>query len=271
MISFEPLASSSAGNAYIVRAGGAAPLLIDCGVRFPIIQKALDFKVTGLAGCLVSHGHGDHCLAVPSLLAAGVDIYASEGTWRSLPGVMGHHRAHTLPSCMGEFTVGDWTVIAFPVRHDADGTLGFAVRHSGEQLVYLTDTAFSDYQFPNTKYWAIEANWGEGELRANSRSGRIHGSRVQRVASNHMSIERVERLLSANDLSQCEAIYLLHLSDENSDAASFKDRIQRLTGIPTYIADKTSDIQLRNGKPCINCRPGLPCKYHKGHIQEVPF
>ena len=60
MISFDSLASSSAGCAYRLSADGMAPLLIECGLPFPQLQKALDFKVSELAGCLVSHWHADH-------------------------------------------------------------------------------------------------------------------------------------------------------------------------------------------------------------------
>lgn len=153
------------------------------------------------------------------------------------------YRAHHLPvitdpSKMITHKVGEWSVIPFGVRHDSEGTLGFCVRLGSDQIVYLTDTQFSDYVFPGTTIWALEANWGEDELRANSRSGQIHGARVNRVATNHMSIERVERLLRANDLTKCQEVHLLHLSDENSNAADFKRRIQKITGTPVYIAAK---------------------------------
>ncbi len=47
-----------------------------------LIRKALDFKVAGLAGCLVSHEHKDHCRAVPDLIRAGVDVCHAGGTAR---------------------------------------------------------------------------------------------------------------------------------------------------------------------------------------------
>ena len=44
MLDFRPLASSSAGNAYKLSCGLHAPLLIDCGLQFTRLQKALDFQ-----------------------------------------------------------------------------------------------------------------------------------------------------------------------------------------------------------------------------------
>lgn len=42
--------------------------------------------------------------------------------------------------------------------------------------------------------------------------------------------------LKANDLRHVQEIWLLHLSDGNSDADRFKREIQELTGKPVYIA-----------------------------------
>ena len=45
-----------------------------------------------------------------------------------------------------------------------------------------------------------------------------------------------KELLKANDLSKVQQIWLLHLSDGNSDEKRFKREIQELTGKPTFIA-----------------------------------
>ena len=50
-----------------------------------------------------------------------------------------------------------------------------------------------------------------------------------------MSIDTVEEFLEANDLSKLQQVYLLHLSDNNSNANKFKDRIQKKTGAEVYV------------------------------------
>jgi phosphoribosyl 1,2-cyclic phosphodiesterase len=240
MVEFLSVASSSQGCAYILRApGGAPPLLLDAGVRFQLIQQVLGFTVSKLAGCLVTHAHGDHCAAVPELLKAGVEVYGSEGFWQTFRhGIWGdHHRAHVVKA-ETQFKVGPWSVKGFDVVHDAEDTLGFLVSGYDDKVLYLTDTAYSKYKFEGVTVMAIEANWGEEHMRASSASGRIHGERFRRTASNHMSIERLERLLDANDLSSLREVHLLHLSDANSDAEEFKRRVMRKTGVPVYVAAK---------------------------------
>jgi phosphoribosyl 1,2-cyclic phosphodiesterase len=57
-----------------------------------------------------------------------------------------------------------------------------------------------------------------------------------RLLKSHFSLENVKQFLRANDLSRVREIWLLHLSDGNSDAERFKREVMELTGKPTYIA-----------------------------------
>ena len=255
MLDFRPLASSSSGCCYLLSGGGAsAPLLIDAGVRYPIIQQGLYFQVTQLAGCLVSHAHGDHCAAWRSLAKAAVDIYASVETWERLgePSFSRQddanlYRCAPVDRCSRghvlkpgeERSIGDWRVMPFEVVHDQPGTLGFIVAGpNGGKLLYLTDSAYSPYRFAGLTHIAIEANWSSELLRESHRSGSVHSDRYKRTVRTHMSIGRVIEMLQANDLSQVEEIWLLHLSDENSDEAEFKKLVQQATGKPVYVAAK---------------------------------
>ena len=54
---FTPIASSSRGNCYIVEAEGNKPLLIEAGIPIKKIREALNFGLSNLAGCLISHEH----------------------------------------------------------------------------------------------------------------------------------------------------------------------------------------------------------------------
>lgn len=231
---FRPIASSSAGCAYVLSADGLPDLLIECGVRFQQIQRALAFKTSQLAGCLISHSHGDHCASVSDLTARGIDCYASEETLTALR-YASPHRAHVLTP-HETHNVKGWNVMGFPVVHDAPGTLGFLVAAGSDKFLYLTDTAYSPFRFEGLTLIAVEANWSEGVMRQNHRDGLVHSERFRRTARNHMSLDRTIDMLRANDLSKCRAIHLLHLSDANSDEAEFVDKVARATGVPTYCA-----------------------------------
>lgn len=226
------LASSSRGNCYAIT-DGRTQLLIECGIRFRDIQRGLGFRVSGLAGCLLSHEHEDHARAVRDLMRAGVDIYASRGTIDAL-GLSGHRlrpvRAHQT------FTVGTWTVLPFDTVHDAAEPLGFLLASPAGKVLYLTDTAYCKYRFQGLTHLMIEVNYSMDLIRQNVAAGVIPLALKNRILRNHMSLERALDLLRANDLSQVREIWLLHLSDGNSDAERFKQEIMELTGKPVYVA-----------------------------------
>lgn len=248
MIEFIPLASSSDGCCYVVRSSAHPPLLIDAGIRYTAIQIGLNFQVTSLAGCLISHCHGDHSKAIPKLLAAGVDVYASPDTWKALGHRKGMttHRSKPIGDPQLEkdgihqaIAVGPWTVQPFDAVHDVAGTLGFLIASPCQcRLLYLTDTAYSRYRFEGLTHIAVEANFSSEIMRQNSRQGSIETDRFKRTTQTHMSLERLIEMLKANDLNKVKEIHLLHLSDLNSDEAAFKDAVQRATGIPVFIACK---------------------------------
>jgi len=233
-IEIKVLASSSAGNAYIV-SDGQNTLLIECGIKFKDIQRGLRFRASGLAGCLLSHEHNDHARAVKDVMRAGVDVYASEGTFETL-GVKGH-RAKVIKA-LKQFHIGSWIVLPFDTIHDASEPLGFLLASKvGGKVLYMTDSAYCKYRFKGLTHIMVEANYSEEIIRQNAKNGIIQQTLKNRIIRNHMSIERLLDMLRANDLSQVREIWLLHLSDNNSDAERFKREIQELTGKEVYIAE----------------------------------
>lgn len=233
---FRPLASSSAGCCYILADDSQRPILIDAGIRFEEIQRAMNFNTSTLAGVLVSHSHGDHCKAVPKLVDRGIECYAHEATWRNM-GIK-HHNCKSLVPMLKQ-QVGTFTVLPFLAQHDCEGTLGFVISNRiNERLLYLTDTAFTEWTFPGLTHVAIECNFSEEKLRGNTITGNVNKARHSRVYSTHMSLERLLELLKANDLSTVQEIHLLHLSAENSNAEEMKLEVQKATGIPVFVAEE---------------------------------
>lgn len=234
MLKFESFASGSAGNLYRVTADGHAPLLIEAGVAYKALRRALAFQVTSLAGCLVSHTHGDHSRSVPELLAAGVSVYASPEAGEAL-GVDRHHNFH--PVLDGEqFDVGGWTVLPFDLVHDVP-CQGFLIQSKGgEKLLYITDTAYCPWTFSGVSVAAIEANYSRGILDRLVEQGTLDRHHAARVIRNHMSIEHAAQLLQGLAMPSLREVHLLHLSGGNSDEADFQRQIERIVGVPVYVA-----------------------------------
>jgi len=81
----------------------------------------------------------------------------------------------------------------------------------------------------------IEANYDRNIIRNNTFNDVVNGKLANRIIASHMSLDTVKEFLSENDLNKVQQIYLLHLSDNNSDTALFKDAIQRQTGAEVYV------------------------------------
>ncbi len=234
MISFQPFASSSAGNAYLL-SDGRSLLLLECGLSWKEIRKAMHFQTSTLAGILVTHEHSDHSRGVKDAMKAGMDVYASAGTFNAL-GLTGHRRKDV--RAHEAFTVGSWTVLPFDIIHDAEEPLGFLLASPEGKCLFLTDTAYSPYRFQGLTHIFVECNHSIKILRKRAAEEGLSLQRKKRLMGSHLSLEQVQKLLAANDLSQVQEIHLLHLSDDNSDAELFKRTIQAQTGKPVYVAER---------------------------------
>lgn len=233
MIEITTFGSSSKGNAYRVT-DGVTPILLECGIKYREIQKGFDFRLSEVAGCLLSHEHGDHSKSVKDVLKAGIDVYASYGTWDALQ-LDGHHRAHPVKA-KKPFTLGTWTVLPFDTEHDAVESLGFLLANqAGEKLLFITDSYYCRYKFAGISHLMIECNFSLEILNQNIAEGRVPFAMKKRLMRSHFSLENVKDFLKANDLSKVQEIWLLHLSDSNSNAEQFKREIQELTGKLVFI------------------------------------
>jgi phosphoribosyl 1,2-cyclic phosphodiesterase len=235
-MNFKPLASSSRGNCYLVESDGAASLLLECGIPIKRIREGLNFGLSRLAACFVSHGHGDHSKAVPDMLKAGVDVYLPREAAEAI-GIDTHHRAHIIKGGHQE-SVDGWTVLPFDLHHDAQA-VGFLVADpDGDKLLFVPDTAFVQNRFQGVNLIAVECNYVADILSANIQRGSIPQVVGRRVRRSHMSLDTVIGFLKANDLSRCREIWLLHLSDGNSNEEIMRRRVQEETRIATYTAQQ---------------------------------
>lgn len=231
-LTFKPISSGSYGNAYIV-SDGVTDLLIECGTKFRDIQLAFDFDLSNVAGCLLTHEHNDHSHSVKEVLRAGINVYTSKGTSQSL-GIK-HHRLNLIKS-KEQFRIGSFTVLAFDVEHDVSEPLGFLIESDeGERLLFATDTYYIRYRFNKLNIIAVECNFSLDILKQNILDGIVPLAMKRRLLRSHFSFENYKEFLQANDLSNVREIYLIHMSNRNSDPEKFKNEIRQMTGKPVYV------------------------------------
>ena len=233
MLSITAIASSSAGNMYILD-NGKSRLVLEAGIPWRRMQQALNFDLSNVAGVFVSHGHGDHSKGVKDAAKAGLDIYCSAGTAQEI-GATGHRITHIRAG--GLVTLGGlgWHIMPFDVVHDCQEPLGFLIVTGAHKLVFMTDSSYCKYRFKDITHMLVECNFSNSILERNVAAGIVDPSREKRLIESHFSLERLKEMLAKNDLSKLEGIWLCHLSSDNSDEVLFKREIQKLTGVPVYI------------------------------------
>ena len=217
---FEALASSSAGNAYVVSENDTR-ILLECGVSHKKLQKLSGFSLSEFQACLVSHEHKDHAKAVEDLISRGMAVYMSQGTAEAL-----ETEGVELIEDLEQFNVGSLDIVPFTTFHDAAEPLGFLIksRVDGDVLAFATDTVNLRYKFPGLNILAIEANYDKNIL---ARCERMPEKVRYRITNSHMEIDTLCDYLRSLDLSKCREIHLLHLSDATSHEGHFINKVKR--------------------------------------------
>jgi len=234
MLEFKSYASSSDGNLYAVASNGTA-LLLEAGLSLASVRRSLGFKLSQFDGCLLTHEHQDHAKGAADMLRAGVDIYCTAGT--ACGAGLSGHRLHVVEP-LKQFKVGPWKILPFPTIHNAEQPAGFLLANGQDKLLFAVDTATLAYQFRGLTHIAIECNWESSRLRDSVFQGHMERFVARKIRRAHMSLERLEMFLRAQDLGRVQEIHLLHLSDNNVSEDRARRKVEGIAGVPAYVADK---------------------------------
>lgn len=232
------LGTGSSGNCYKVEIG-TATLLLECGLPYKIIQRKLNFKVSQIDSCLVTHEHMDHAKAIKDLMKAGIDCYMTRGTAEAL-GISGHRLKTFRPFEKARYyseELKDLIILPFEAIHDVKEPVSFYIKSkkSDESLVFVTDTAYLKYKIPDCDCLMIECNYVKSVLDKQVEEGKLNIDLRNRIVKNHLSLETLVEALKVANLSRCKQIYLMHLSDGNSDEEMIKRTIQETTGVEVVV------------------------------------
>lgn len=229
------ISTGSIGNAYILSNGDEA-LLIEAGVNIKEIKQALNFDYSKVAGCIVSHSHGDHAKSIKDVMALGIETFASMETLVATNTFVNHNAIELRDKKTHH--IGGFKVMPFELNHfdvikgekRKVHCFGFLIEHKEcGRVLFITDTFYCKYTFPNLNNIIIEANYSKEILdeKYGSESNKVW--LADRIMQSHFSLENCKDMLSANDLSAVNNIVLIHLSDTNSDEKQFVKEVFDLT------------------------------------------
>lgn len=249
---FEQYFSSSKGNLYTVTADSGHRLIIECGVPWKKLQKAMNYDLTNIDGCLVTHEHQDHAKAVKEVMVSGIDVYASQGTLKQLD-VLQQRRARVAWNSDNQTNSLFWQRISpdfeyrcYLVSHDAAEPLLWLIRCDGKLLLFVIDTSVIRYNFKMAfSVIAIGCNYDRDILLQRFENKDIHPSVAKRILTSHMEEGiTIDYLQKCCDLSKLEELHLLHLSEKNIDIEKVKAEIEKKLFIKTIVLQGTNHADI---------------------------
>ena len=192
--------------------------MIECGVSWQNIEKALSYNLDNIIGCLLSHEHKDHSFAIEKVIEAGINVYSGFDTLKAL-GLAEHRR--TIRLIHSEITTIDacFAIQPFNIEHDAVEPLGFIIYEIGtkESLLFAIDTSHIKYRFEiPLRIVALECSYERERLKDRVAQGEIPEVVARRLLDSHMEKHATMSYIENRcDLSKCSEIHLLHLSGDN--------------------------------------------------------
>jgi len=235
------LGSSSSGNSYILHNDKEA-LIIECGIRFSEVKQTLNFDITKVVGCLITHEHGDHSKYVNDVLNCRIMVFASSGTIKGMK-----LKTSIQPIAVEsekQFGIGNFKILPFRTKHDCNEPLGFLISHQEiGTMLFATDTYYLPFTFSGLTNILLECNYSDEILNENIQKGIVHPALRDRTMLSHMSLKTCIKTLQANNLSKVNNIILIHLSSRNSDEIYFQKIVSEKTGKNVIIAKKGLEIE----------------------------
>ncbi len=217
---FRCLGSGSSGNCYILE-NDSEVLIIEAGIPFIAVKKALDFNISKIVGVVVSHQHLDHAKYSAEYEKAGILVFQpyESDTERQIR------------------TYGEFVIKSFPLAHDVP-CCGFLIRHPETgKVLYASDTKYIKYRFRDLSYILIECNYSR-DLIPEDAVNRSH------VMTGHMELQTVLEFLRANNNPNLQSVILLHMSARNSDPEEFVAEAGKVVQCPVWAAEKGLEVYL---------------------------
>lgn len=242
---FKCLGSGSSGNCYLLEDEREC-LVLEAGLPFKEVKKAIDFEVGKIVGVIASHSHKDHFGYARDYITSGINVYSSFDT---------AHTTWSTENCCNNiirpgywYQIGGFNVTPFEVVHDVE-CLGFIIRHERiGTLLFATDTEYIKYNFKNLKinHIMIECNYSQKIIDARVSQGETVRGLRDRILQSHMELETCKSFIESNKTSSLYNVCLLHLSDGNSHEMKFREEVKQIVGndMEVFVADRGLEICL---------------------------
>ena len=214
------LGSGSSGNCTFV-ATRETCLLIDLGFGPRSLSRRMqeaNLEPRPIDAVFLTHGHSDHCQGVGSRQASeSVPVYMNRGTRSEGAGLKEVENWREF-DCSGPVRVGDFSVEAFAISHDASEPVGFRIKAEGKTGVVVTDLGEMTPQVKSSlggcDWLVLESNHDENLLRMGPYPWQLKQRVLSRVG--HLSNRTAAEFIRDDYDGSAAHIFLAHLSRQNN-------------------------------------------------------
>ena len=231
------LGSGSSGNCYLLE-NETECLIIEAGLPFLEVKKALDFNIRKIVGVVVSHIHKDHSKYVSEYLKAGIPVFRPYDMDTEIAKMQEQFglfkfKAFSLTDKNNKF-----------MHNNSDGSecpcYGIYITHPDiGKFIYISDTELVKWNFAKHKinHILIEANHSASLIDRNS-------AKFTHQITGHMNIDTTCKFLEVNNSPMLRNVILCHLSNENADREDFINQAEKVVDCPVYVAEKGLQVNM---------------------------
>lgn len=236
------LGSGSSGNGYILTVDGKS-IIIELGV--PYLDYVSNVDLSDVVACLVSHRHKDHYndKTAKRFCKAGIPIFTNGDVIKN-SGIPSKFSRMMEMKVGKAYMLGEGFVVQpMNLTHSVQN-YGFLIRNERfGKLVFATDTSAFPYRFKGVNHWLIECNYDPNIII----DDKLAGEATRSNYGDHLSKQQCFEALKENYTIETKSITLIHLSDGNSNAESFKNELKELLNFDNVnVAGLAKEVQIIN-------------------------
>lgn len=243
------LNSGSNGNCYYIGNRNEA-VLIDAGISCRETErrmKRLELSIKKVKAIFVSHEHTDHIYGVSRLSRKHeIPIYITSSTFQYGRLKLKEHLTNGFTAHQ-PVRIGNLSVTAFPVRHDASDPHNFLISGNSVNVGVFTDIGTPcervSYHFGQCHAAFLESNYDEVLLD----KGRYTIALKNRIrgGDGHLSNRQAVQLFLQHKPSFMSHLFLSHLSEENNSPKIVRDLFKKVAGrTEIVVAPRTEETQV---------------------------
>lgn len=222
MLKLKTLATGSSGNCYLLSTENET-LILDCGIPIKEIKKGLNFDLSKVVGCVVTHVHKDHSLSFKDIMNMGIKVYE--------------------PFVFRKW-FGGFKVQSFEVPHDNEPCVGYLITcPDGQKVLYATDFEYIKYNFQKIgiDHVIIECNYQQEYVNRDLPN-------FEHKIKGHCSLDTCKKFIEVNATDRLKTVLLVHMGVETCNAEECVSEIKKVvkSGVFVDYARKGLETILRD-------------------------